>query len=373
MFGGDSRCHIKAGFPSEPLSKWLLIVYTVLISQVGQAQVKFTQRDLPSQPGDYNCSFISSNVDVSLYLKLTTNGAPFPNRGSNSQVWTFSEVQHPDERFMRTDIIAPDAAPNAGSFSSVSYAEQTTIESNSAMGWSFYGFSDQGRIYYGFDEPVPGVWPVTTFFPPTIDIPATVQMGQIWARSLYWPTLYPGTILVSNYLAVNATVDATGSLSLPQIGTVNALRVHEVHSYTITETGSPTPLDIHTNDCYYWLVPGLGVAVKVTLYGTNTVYQTDISCTNTVERMYFANYFTNANIGGQPPTIPPFQTNLQISLQGTSVILNWNAFTNNREYEIDFSTTLQPASWQPLIKTVGNVWTDSVSSSQRFYRVVGIQ
>ena len=133
--------------------------------------------------------------------------------------------------------------------------------------------TNQGRIYYGFDEPVAGASPEAVFVPPTIDIPATVQLGQTWTRSLYWPTLYYEVILVSNYFTCCANVDAAGSMALPGIGTVQALRVHEVHSYTISEvTDPPILLDMHTNDYYYWLVPGVGVAVQVILYGNNVLY-----------------------------------------------------------------------------------------------------
>ncbi|MGP8200239.1 MAG: hypothetical protein ACLQU4_12135 [Limisphaerales bacterium] len=248
------------------------------------------------------------------------------------------------------------------------------MEPSSVIGWSYYGFGDestnQGRIYYGCDEPVAGASPEAVFVPPTIDIPATVQLGQTWTRSLSWPTLYSEVILVSNYFTADATVDAAGSMALPGIGTVQALRVHEVHSYAISEvTDPPIPLDMHTNDYYYWLVPGVGVAAQVFLYGNNVLYPAGMPCTNTVQRMYFANYFTNSIVPG--PSNPTFQTNLQISLQGTSVVLSWNTFTNSTNYEVDRTRALSPTSWQPLGTTTGNTWTDSMSYAQGFYRVVG--
>jgi hypothetical protein len=250
------------------------------------------------------------------------------------------------------------------------------MEPSSVIGWSYYGFSDestnQGRMYYGFDQPVDGASPEAIFVPPTIDIPPTVQLGQTWSRSLYWSTLYYEIILVSNYLAAYATVDAIGSLALPGIGTAQALRVHEVHAYTISEVSDPPiTLDIHTNDYYYWLVPGVGVAVKVFLYGNNVLYPADMPYTNTVQRMYFANYFTNSTVTGSSNSIPNFATNLQISLQGTSVVLNWDTFTNSTNYEVDFTTFLSPTTWQPLGTTTANTWTDSMGNAQRFYRVVG--
>ena len=85
------------------------------------------------------------------------------------------------------------------------------------------------------------------------------------------------------------------------------------------------------------LCPGVGVAVQVILYGNNVLYPADMVCTNTVQRMYFANYFTNSTVTGPTNSIPHLQTNLQVSLQGTSVVLNWDTFTNSTNYEVDFT------------------------------------
>jgi hypothetical protein len=128
---------------------------------------------------------------------------------------------------------------------------------------------------------------------------------------------------------------------------------------------------MHTNDYYYWLVPGLGVAAKVILYGNNVVYPGDMPCTNTVQRMYFANYFTNTTVSGSSGSFPSSSTNLQITLQGSSVVLNWGAFTNSSHYTVDFTPSLSPTNWQALGNTSGNSWTDSTSYAQGFYRVVG--
>jgi hypothetical protein len=159
-------------------------------------------------------------------------------------------------------------------------------------------------------------------------------------------------------------------MSLPGIGTIPALRVHEVHSYTISIIGDPPiPLDMHTNDYYYWLVSRVGVAVQVILYGSNVLDPGDMPYTNTVQRMYFANYFTNS-APGPTNSGPQFPTNLQISLQGTSLVLNWDTFTNRTNYEVEFTKSLS-ATWQPLGTTTGNTWTDLMSHAQGFYRIVG--
>ena len=371
--------HIITPVVSQNTSrKWLWVFLTIFLRGIIQAQLQFTTNDLPCRVGQYNCSYFSSNVDVRGYLTLATNGPPYPGGAEvpPQQFWGFSHSQQPYESILRTDIISPDNGANASDFPSASYAEQNTMETNSVIGWSYYGFggesANQGRIFYGFDGPVSGASPAGIFVAPNVDIPATVQYGQTWTRSLYWPTLYHEVILVSNYFSACATVDAAGSMALPGIGTVNALRVHEIHSYTISVVSDPPiPIDMHTNDYYYWLVPGLGVAAQVLLYGNNALYPYDLPCTNTVQRMYFASYFTNSITTDPTNSTPPTSTNLLISIQGNSVVLNWNAFTNSTNYEVDFTTCLSPPSWRPLGTTTGNTWTGSMGNAQAFYRVVG--
>jgi hypothetical protein len=371
--------HKVTPFASQSKSwKWFWVFLMIFLPGVSQAQLQFTTNDLPCQIGQYNSSYLSSNVDVSGYLALVTNtGPPIGGAGATVlQFWGFAQGQRPCESILRTDIISPTNGASGSYFPSASYAEQDTMEPSSVIGWSYYGLGEeitnQGRIYYGFDEPVAGASPEAVFVPPTIDIPATVQLGQTWTRSLYWSTLYYEVILVSNYFAACATVDAAGSMALPGIGTVQALRVHEVHSYTISEvTDPPILLDMHTNDYYYWLVPGVGIVVQVVLYGTNVLYPEDMPYTNTVQRMFFANYFTNSTGTGSSNSTPTLSTNLQISIQGTSVVLNWDTFTNSTNYEVDYTTSLSPTNWLPLGTTTGNTWTDLMSYVQGFYRVVG--
>ena len=376
---GRSRGISETSASAKVESKRLLVIFVALVSTFAGGQTQFKQADLPKQIGDYNCSFISSNVDVSKYLAETVNNGllPDPSGANSSQFWIFSDPQQPHESVLRMDIVLPQTTTDGGNFPAASYTEQITIGSGPPTAWTYYGFGsdgqNNGRIYYGFDEPLDDALPVAMFNPPTVDIPAVVQIGQTWQRSLYWPTLYQGTVVVSNFVTVNAVVDSVGMLALPAIGIVSALRVHETHAYAVSRIGNcPRLLDAHTNDYFYWLVPGLGVAAQVTLFGVNGVNPANLPCTNTVERMFFANYFANSN-GWNPPTIPPFPTNLQISLQGTAVVLNWSAFTDCKEYEVDVASSLSPKSWDVLATTTGTTWTDSPCTSHRFYRVVGTQ
>lgn len=373
----------RRGF--APLCRiWREILFAVsllsnfLLPCISWGQPIFSTNSLPCQFGQYNCCYFCSNINVSGLLTLTTNitlGPPGSGPFTNiAQTWDLSAAEQPGDSILRTDIVPVTNGGYYSYFPSASYAEQDTFEPSNVLGWQYYGFgsvgSNTGRIYYGLDEPVEGASPEAVFTPSVIDIPATVQFNQTWSNSTYWLTLYFEIIVVSNNLSYTATVDAYGTLYLPQIGSVPALRVHQVNSYALSElTDPPTLIDLNTNDYYYWLVPGLGVAAQVEVIGNNALYPTSLPYTNTLQRMYFANYFTNSvstNTTGSGTN----SSNLQAQLQGGLFVLNWITMTNCTNYRVDFTGSLA-SSWSALGFTSNTSWTDSMGYSSGFYRVVG--
>ena len=90
--------------------------------------------------------------------------------------------------------------------------------------------------------------------------------------------------------------------------------------------------------------------------------------TNTVQRMYYASYFTNGIAKSTNNNPPP--TDLNIQEQGGSVVLNWS-LSNAVNFRIDYTDWLA-TNWQTLGFTTNTFWTDAMTEAQRFYRVVGI-
>jgi hypothetical protein len=365
---------VVSGKAKAILQLWLCL--SALMSGPVGAQTTFTTNSLPSQFGEYNRSYYSTNVNVTAMLALSTNGPPLPGGGSNavSQSWVFSGAQQPSETVLRVDIIEPKDGANGGLFPDAAYAEQDTMEPTNQIGWEYLGFTDSGansgRLCYGLDAPEDG--PITEwsiFVPPTVDIPSTVQFGQTWSGSCYWFSAYLQVIGISNYYSFSASVDAFGTLDLPAIGAVPALRVHEVDSYRVTELSSPPLLlDINTNQYYYWLVPGIGVAAQIQLLGNNVLQPVTLSYTNTVQRMFYASYYTNTN---SPPPAPPSTGDLFIKDQSGSAVLTWSNLSNAVNYRIDYTDSLA-TNWQTLSYSTATSWTDILTLPQRFYRVVGI-
>lgn len=339
------------------LSHVLLLV--LLAGAPAGAQINFVASGLPHTVGEYSRAYQDTDADVTALTAV----------GTGAQWWDLSQAQQPTEVVVRTDIIPAADGVFGDNFPDAVYAEQETVEPGSAGAWRYYTLTSTGRVYYGFYTfASTGFFP-PTFDPPTIDVPAEVHPGRTWTRSLSWPDIVfdPGFnfVPISNYFIATASVDAYGTLVLPKLGPTPALRVHETHGYFVTETITNSLVDIHTNQYYYWLVPGLGVAAQVLLYGNNTVHPpTPLPYTNATTRLFEANYFTNATgvatIGA-----------LNIHLQNGVAALDWPETNSPAGYRLESASRLFPADWQLLGLPTSNLWFDGLTSTQRFYRVFG--
>jgi hypothetical protein len=352
------------------MKKLLSICSALLFGlSVDAAQVHFVaSTSLPSQVGQYNSSYISTdNPNVPAMLAFITNSSgPLPT--SPGPTWDFSQAQQDTETILRTDIIAPADGPDGDSFANATYAEQDTAETPappSQTAWRYYSLTNQGRTYYGSYVPGTEADGLALFSPPTMDIPGTVTNGQTWARTTSWNSTLDGYFPIYYQFSDTSIVDAQGTLILPSIGSVQAFRVHEIQGYIGTLYG--TPYETVTNQYYYWLVPGLGVAVQITLFGNNTLYPATLPFTNSVERMYYASYFTNPVL----QTNNPLPGNLHIQLQSGAAVLNWMPFTNSTSYQVQANGSLTSTNWRVLGLTSSTNWSDSLTTTQRFYRVVG--
>jgi hypothetical protein len=319
------------------------------------AQTVFHSSSLPGHIGDYSRAYLSTNVNISALI------AP----GTNAQRWDISQLQQPDELIQRTDIVAADDGGNQASFPGAVFAERDTDEPNSQVAWRYYALTNQGRLYYGFNNPVDDpVTPLVVFDQPTCDIPASVQFGQSWNRSVNWTNTVLVSFLVAYHFTANVQVEAYGTLVLPGIGEVSALRVKEVHDNEASEyiSGSWFPIVSQTNVFYYWLSPRVGVAAQVLLLGNNTVFPDALPNTNSFLRVFESNLATNL------PGLSPV-TGLRLQIQGNQALLNWNQPTNSVGYQVESIGHLTATNWQVLGFPVTNLWTDSLVTTQRFYRV----
>jgi hypothetical protein len=327
-----------------------------LLALEANSQVVFSAADLPSHAGQYSRAYFSTNADLSALL-----GQP-----GGPRRWDFSQPRQPNESIRRTDIVTTDDGGQGASFPDAVYAERDTDEPASQIAWRYYTITNAGRLYYGFYDPVDDpVTPLVVFDHPTLDVPASVQYGQTWNRSVAWTNIFM-ELPIAYHFAAGAKVDAYGTLALPDLGEVPALRVTETHNWDYSEYIVDLgwlPIDSHTDLYYYWLCPEIGMPVQILSFGNNVLYPIPLPHTNEVLRVFAASYFTN-----QPPFNPV--SKLSIRLNNGLGILAWRQATNASSYRVESSGGLPLTNWQLLGLPATNSWSDPLTSTQRFYRVL---
>src|ERR1017187_1427571 len=205
-----------------------------------QAQITFTANKLPAVVGDYADEYVSTDTDPS--AKIGPTGGP--------QAWDFSYALQSGDIIRRMDIVSPTNGGYQASFPQATYAERYTDMPDNVLEWDYYNIiTNVGRYYFG--SWVPNTV-TNVFVPPPIDIPAVVGYGTNWSYTT--TTAAP----ISEQDTVSVTVDAFGTIILPQLGAFQALRVNQLT--TTREFISGQLINTFYIREYYWLVPGFGMA-----------------------------------------------------------------------------------------------------------------
>ena len=347
----------------------ILTVYLLVAGMLARGQLIVNSTNAPHQAGQFTRFYYNTNnTDVPSMLVLVngTNQIPSPIPGVTNypQTWNFSKPQQSNEIVLRTDIVAVSNAPESDAFSAAQYVERDTFEPDNQIAWRYYSLTNLGRLYHGFYNPVEdNADYLVEFGEPTLDLPATIQYGQKWTRAVTWHG-FVMSLPIDYYFHTAAEVDSSGALSLPGIGMVPSIRVHEIHRYQANYLSFPIVL--YTNHYYYWLSREVGVAVQIFQLSGNTLSPfTPPLHTNTVLRMFEASFYTNS--------VPSISLgNLRLQIQAGAAVLNWDAFSNSTSYRIESVDSISDSNWQSLGLSTNRTWNDTLTTTQRFYRVVGL-
>ena len=324
------------------------------------AQIVFSASDLPGAIGYHSRAYVNT-----LYVDLGRGGVGGPG---GPWFWDVSEPPYPDEIVKRLDVVGTADGGHGTNWPAATFAQRLTNESNGARDWSYYQITtNQGRIYYGFydSNSNPDV-PAKVFRPPTLDIPASVQYGQIWSRSLDFNDFgssFPFYVDYAVHFTAQAEVDAFGTLVLPGIGAVPALRVNETLTYEYTDL---TYGFLDRTDCfreYYWLVRGIGKALDIISEADYSVPPADFTTASIFLRVF--------EFSSRPAP------DLRVRLLGNTATLDWRPQTNCSGYRVQMlpafaSNNWQISSnWQILAEPATNSWAQAVppGDTQRFFRV----
>ena len=304
------------------------------------AQITFTASEMLTIIGNYSQEYISTNTNPS--AMIGPSGGP--------QVWDFSQTL-PGDYVRRLDIVPPTDGGYQASFPSASYAERFTDGVSIFQEWDYYSLTtNAGRMYYGSYNTSSGV---QVFSPVATDIPAVVGYGSNWnytSTSTFPPFTFNETVTCS--------ADAYGSVVLPQIGRVQALRVNQLTA--AQELLGSTPITTYYLREYFWLVPGIGKAVDIISSTSSTPPLAIFASADEVRRVFQVSCVSSTWQRA---------TNLQIQLKTGQASLNWLSATNGSGYQVQAVSTPTMTNWQIMAYPASNSWSEALTATQRFYRV----
>lgn len=333
-----------------------------LLSVSLSAQITFRTTDLPRQVGVDSWRAHVDTAGKDVRSLLGAKGGPHR--------WDFSYPAAGGEDVHRMDVVARDDGDKGGDFPQAAYAERVTRAKDGCQNWSYHKvIPGGGRFYYGMRDDCKAPQPDVVFDAPTIDLPEDIAYGQSWQREVDWQdTIDAGFIVltVAIHFTNETVVDAYGTVVLPEIGDVPALRLNEVNTYVTTDLTFGIPIDTQIFRNYVWLVPGIGKAVHIISEPKTTTPPEDFATAKTVLRVFESNRY--------PPIECQSVKNLQIRLKGREVFLSWDKDSAARRYRIDACEQVTgESSWQLLAELTDSYRFEAVlpDATSRFFRVLG--
>jgi hypothetical protein len=348
-----------------------LLAAGVTVGLATQAQVTITSSDMFNQPGQYYRAYSNGTNTVAVSTLLGTTGGP--------QAWDFSTG--PTDVTYRFNYIPAAQGTNGSDFVALGaqVAEQKIDEANTNSQSFLYFKQDpiSGRIDYGFYDPsFSTAQPEAVFTNGLQDFPASIHYSGTWSGNTVFESVYSDPVLGDypmqvTYSAVD-NVDAYGLVTLPNLGFMDCLRVHELVTYDIAVDlgGGYQPLGTQYALNYYWLSPGHGIVVQISASDSTPPPDTMPNGASAFARM-FALY--HPAVSNPPPVI----TGFKITLGSSAALLQWNRLSGVTSYRVDYATTLAPTpNWQPVGTTTSNFLLDpaavSPANPRRYYRLVGL-
>lgn len=360
-----------------------VLVVSLLIAAESSAQVTITAADMFNKTGLYYRAYMNaSDTAVSGFL-----GKP-----GGSQAWDFTKG--PTDQILRFDYVPIDQSPFPEAFPNAKTVERKLNESDGSLAWLFFEqVPGRGRKVYGFFDPEFGIGSnASVFTAPIFDFPETINMNDSWTTSVSFISeiglsdseidpedpLGGGGFSFSIPLRINLSssfkADAYGIVNQPGVGFGDALRINELQTISIdadlTGDGQFDNVSLDFVRTYYWLRPGLGIAVQITSIQQTTPPPDEFSTA-----IAFLRTFETNHPKGEDRPIVNGVTGLKASYGGDRVLLNWNTTANITTYAVEYTENIgDPGSWMRLGETKSNFMIDPDvrGKTVRYYRIVGV-
>jgi len=254
-----------------------------------------TSNDFFQDVGDYYRSWANtSNVSVSGLLGLP----------GIEQTWDFSEG--PDDEIKRFDYVVTSDGDDAGAgfyaadhYPDAVFSQRLTEEYAGGNAWMYLDQIDGiGRRNYGYYFPdgnaLTNDWSV--FTPPLLDFPDPLTFGTAWLiSSSYQFQMYDtGMVLdIRVDLTIDAEVDAWGTVILPTLGPIEALRVNTEQTGLLYVWLGDQWMSVGTQfvRIYDWIGKDSDLIVEI----TSTVSETSMPADEFTIAGGFVRQFENSN------------------------------------------------------------------------------
>lgn len=308
--------------------KPFLLIGCLLLLSLGRLTAQITMRagDFPSSLGEVRKAYVNSK-EPSVAGLIGGPGGP--------QVWDFSYPPVAGEEVHVIEIVSAKEGACAAEYPDARYAERTTPPSPGQPSWEYFAIDqEQGRRFFGLCAPgANSATPGAVFEPPTLQF-TNCTYGTTWERSTSWTDTVNtvlGSFAVTIHFTARGEVDAYGTVILPRLGSLPALRVNETRTYRNELEGLPLGEQHFHN--YYWLVPSIGKAVEIVSKASADAAPSVYSVAATVLRVFE---------GG-----PRLVAGLRAQKQGDQVFLSWDSAGSDRKYLIATSSVPLTPSLMP--------------------------
>jgi hypothetical protein len=304
-----------------------------------------TSDDFFDELGDYYRSW-SNDSNVSVSGLLGVPGGP--------QTWDFTSG--PTDEIKRFDYVTTDDGDDPGAgfyaidhFPGADFSQRMTEEIGGDQAWMYLDqITGVGRTNYGFYWPdgngLTNDWSV--FAPPILDFPDPMEWGDSWfLTTTYEFQMYDmGVIDVRIDLTVDADVDAWGTVVLPSLGPVEALRVNTEQTSVIYVwlAGQWLPAGTQYIRIYDWIGVDSDLIVEIGSVVSGTSMPPDDFTVASI----FVRQFENSN-----PTAPPVIADIP----------DTTLFETYAEFTYDVEATGIPDPTFSLLAAPGGMTIDEVS------------
>lgn len=217
----------------------------------------------------------------------------------------------------RHDYVTPDTGGFGGGalFPGANFAQRRTNEvTGDVEQYLYLSQNAAGRTVHGFYLVGTMPQPEAQFMPPDVDFPFPFTFGDSWSfNTEYQQTLdVLGTpVDTISSVSSNISCDGWGTITLPNLGTVDCVRVMELQTTTVFVdlfgTGTYSPLETITVRSYGWYANGFDEVARITSQGYTAMASIGSPCPVGTPPVDFSSEVQafQVQIANSGPSLPP--------------------------------------------------------------------